>query len=133
MKVLYVAAGVLYNGDGHILLAQRPKGKAMAGLWEFPGGKIEPEETPEAALCRELQEELKIDVNESSLEPITLATHRYERFHLVMPLFRVRQWIGSPEPAEGQHLAWVAPAALEEYPAPEADVPLFRFLRQFAI
>ncbi|MEL7545182.1 MAG: (deoxy)nucleoside triphosphate pyrophosphohydrolase [Pseudomonadota bacterium] len=133
MKIMYVAAGALFNGSGEVLLAQRPEGKAMAGLWEFPGGKIEANESPEAALCRELYEELQIEVKEASLEPLTFASHRYDHFHLLMPLFRVRQWIGSPEPVEGQQLAWVAPDAMDQYPAPEADLPLFRYLRHLPV
>lgn len=133
MRVLYVSAGALFNSAGEILLAQRPQGKAMAGLWEFPGGKIEPDETPEAALCRELHEELKIEVKETSLEPLTFASHRYNDFHLLMPLFAVRDWIGVPEPVEGQNLAWVDPNELDQYPAPEADLPLFRFLKDLPV
>lgn len=133
MRVLYVSAGALFKPTGEILLAQRPQGKSMAGLWEFPGGKIEPNETPEAALCRELDEELKIEVKETSLEPLTFASHRYNDFHLLMPLFAVRDWIGVPEPVEGQNLAWVTPNQLDQYPAPDADLPLFRFLEQFAV
>lgn len=133
MKVLYVAAAALFNNAGEILLAQRPEGKAMAGLWEFPGGKIEPGESPEAALCRELQEELKIEVKEGSLDPLTFASHRYNDFHLLMPLFGVRDWVGTPEPVEGQNLAWVDPDGLDQYPAPDADLPLFRFLQQMPL
>ena len=133
MRVVYVSAGALYNPAGEILLAQRPAGKAMAGLWEFPGGKIEPNETPEAALCRELHEELKIEVKETSLEPLTFASHRYDDFHLLMPLFAVRDWIGVPEPVEGQSLAWVTPNQLDTYPAPDADLPLFRFLECLSV
>ena len=128
MKVVYVAAAALINQDGLILLAQRPPGKAMAGLWEFPGGKIEPDETPEAALIRELREELAIEVSENDVEPITFASHTYQSFHLFMPLFSVRHWIGTPHPSEGQKLAWVAPQDLHSYPAPEADIPLFDVL-----
>ncbi|MEM9054156.1 MAG: 8-oxo-dGTP diphosphatase MutT [Pseudomonadota bacterium] len=125
MKVVYVAAAALTNEAGEILLAQRPKGKAMAGLWEFPGGKIEPGETPERALVRELEEELQIKVSENDLEPITFASHAYDNFHLFMPLYRVSQWMGIPRPIEGQTLAWVAPHKLHGYPAPAADIPLF--------
>lgn len=103
----------------------------MAGLWEFPGGKIEPGETPEAALQRELEEELKIRVSKNDMEPITFASHTYEKFHLMMPLFGIRKWNGKPEPAEGQKLEWVAPHKLHSYPAPAADIPLFGFLRQY--
>ena len=125
MKVVYVAAAALINRDGDILLAQRPKGKAMAGLWEFPGGKIESGETPEVALVRELEEELTIKVTADALKPITFASHTYETFHLFMPLYAVKRWIGSPRPVEGQELAWVAPQDLHSYPAPAADIPLF--------
>lgn len=130
-KVLLVAAAALINREGNILLAQRPEGKSMAGLWEFPGGKIEPGETPERALQRELQEELQIMVTKSDMKPITFASHAYEKFHLFMPLFGIEVWNGKPKPAEGQKLEWVAPQNLHRYPAPEADIPLFTFLRQY--
>ena len=113
------------------MLAQRPEGKSMAGLWEFPGGKIEENETPEQALARELEEELRIQVDPTALEPITFASHSYEDFHLLMPLYALKTWQGSPEPAEGQTLDWVAPQDLRRYPAPAADVPLFDFLVQY--
>ncbi|MHA7898679.1 MAG: 8-oxo-dGTP diphosphatase MutT [Henriciella sp.] len=132
MKTVYVAAAALINTQGLILLAQRPEGKSMAGLWEFPGGKIEPNETPEAALVRELKEELAILVSESDLEPITFASHAYQSFHLFMPLFSVKSWSGTPHPSEGQKLAWVAPQDLHSYPAPEADIPLFDVLAKRA-
>lgn len=125
MKVVYVVAAAIYNPDGEILLARRPEGKAMAGLWEFPGGKIESGERPEQALSRELHEELAITVSEEDLFPLTFASHTYESFHLFMPLYGVRKWIGSPRPIEGQALAWVAPQDLHGYPAPAADIPLF--------
>ncbi len=125
MKVVYVAAAALINEKGDILLAQRPEGKAMAGLWEFPGGKIEDGETPERALVRELAEELRITVSESDLKPITFASHAYEKFHLFMPLYGLSRWKGTPSPVEGQTLAWVAPQNLHSYPAPAADIPLF--------
>lgn len=125
MKVVYVVAAAIYNPDGEILLARRPEGKAMAGLWEFPGGKIESGERPEQALTRELREELAITVSEPDLFPLTFASHAYESFHLFMPLYGVRKWIGSPRPIEGQALAWVAPQDLHSYPAPAADIPLF--------
>ena len=125
MTVVYVAAAALINGEGDILLAQRPEGKAMAGLWEFPGGKIEEGETPEQALIRELAEELRITVSESDLKPITFASHAYEKFYLFMPLYVVSRWKGTPRPVEGQTLAWVAPQNLHSYPAPAADIPLF--------
>ena len=125
MKVVYVSAAAIFNQSGEVLLAQRPPGKAMAGLWEFPGGKIESDETPERALVRELKEELSIEVTEKDLEPITFASHAYENFHLFMPLYGVRRWIGAPQPTEGQELAWVKPQDLHSYPAPAADIPLF--------
>ena len=128
MKVVYVAAAALIDGTGKVLLAQRPPGKAMAGLWEFPGGKIESGETPEQALTRELAEELSITVSESDLDPLTFASHTYEKFHLFMPLYSTRKWRGTPLPSEGQKLAWVAPEKLHTYPAPAADIPLFDVL-----
>ncbi len=128
MKVVYVAAAALIDTQGNILLAQRPAGKAMAGLWEFPGGKIEPGETPEQALVRELAEELSITVSENDLRPLTFASHTYEKFHLFMPLFCLQKWRGTPLPNEGQKLAWVAPDDLHSYPAPAADIPLFDVL-----
>lgn len=131
MKIVYVVAAALINKDGLIMLAQRPEGKSMAGLWEFPGGKIEENETPEQALARELEEELRIQVDPTALEPITFASHSYEDFHLLMPLYALKTWQGSPEPAEGQTLDWVAPQDLRRYPAPAADVPLFDFLVQY--
>lgn len=128
MKVVYVAAAALINAGGEVLLAQRPAGKSMAGLWEFPGGKIEAGETPEQALVRELAEELSITVSEYDLTPLTFASHTYEKFHLFMPLYRIRKWRGTPTPIEGQSLAWVAPHMLHTYPAPAADIPLFDVL-----
>ncbi|MEM9571005.1 MAG: (deoxy)nucleoside triphosphate pyrophosphohydrolase [Pseudomonadota bacterium] len=125
MKVVYVVAAALYDGNGNVLLAQRPEGKSMAGLWEFPGGKIEKDERPEQALARELQEELAITVSESDLIPLTFASHTYDSFHLFMPLYGVKRWIGTPRPTEGQKLAWVPPSDLHTYPAPAADIPLF--------
>lgn len=127
-EIVLVVAAALINADGHVLLAQRPEGKAMAGLWEFPGGKLEPGETPEAALARELSEELQIGVDVNELKPITFASHAYRNFHLLMPLYLLTQWAGSPKPAEGQSLKWVAPQDLHRYPAPAADIPLFEVL-----
>ena len=124
MKTLLVSAVALVDVDGRILLAQRPEGKSMAGLWEFPGGKVEPGETPEAALIRELHEELGIDTHETCLAPIGFASHGYDDFHLLMPLFVCRKWLGDPEPREGQELAWVRPNRMREYEMPPADVPL---------
>ena len=122
--IVLVSAVALLDADNRVLLAQRPEGKSMAGLWEFPGGKIDPSETPEAALIRELDEELGIDTHESCLAPIGFASHGYDDFHLLMPLFVCRKWNGTPTPREGQTLAWVRPNALKDYPMPPADVPL---------
>jgi 8-oxo-dGTP diphosphatase len=127
--LVLVAAVVLVDADGRVLLAQRPAGKAMAGLWEFPGGKVDPGETPEAALIRELAEELGIDVAASCLAPFTFASHAYPDFHLLMPLYVCRKWTGIPVPREGQHLRWVRPARLADYPMPPADKPLLAMLR----
>ena len=131
MKVVLVSAVALIDRDGRVLLAQRPEGKSMAGLWEFPGGKIEPGETPEAALIRELQEELGIDTWASCLAPLTFASHSYDDFHLLMPLFACRKWDGIVQPKEGQSLAWVAPRDLRAYPMPPADIPLIPILRDW--
>jgi 8-oxo-dGTP diphosphatase len=129
LPILTVVAVALIDADGRVLLAQRPEGKSMAGLWEFPGGKIAPGEAPEAALIRELHEELGIDVTEACLAPFTFASHRYERFHLLMPLYVCRRWKGTPAPREGQKLAWVRPAKLGDYPMPPADKPLIPMLQ----
>jgi 8-oxo-dGTP diphosphatase len=126
-----VAACALIDVDGRVLLARRPEGKKMAGLWEFPGGKLNPGETPEAALIRELREELGIDVAAACLAPFAFASHAYERFHLLMPLFLCRRWQGFVQPLEGQTLAWVRPAKLTEYEMPAADKPLVPLLRDF--
>ncbi|MEO1680871.1 MAG: (deoxy)nucleoside triphosphate pyrophosphohydrolase [Pseudomonadota bacterium] len=131
MKVVLVAAVALVDADGRVLLARRPEGKSMAGLWEFPGGKVEPGETPEAALIRELEEELGIGTWESCLAPLTFASHGYETFHLLMPLFACRKWTGTPRAREGQALAWVRPSALRDYPMPPADLPLIPVLRDW--
>ena len=122
--ILLVSAVALLDADNRVLLAQRPEGKFMAGLWEFPGGKVESGETPEAALIREMNEELGIDTHESCLAPIGFASHAYDDFHLLMPLFVCRKWKGTPEAKEGQTLIWVRPNALRDYPMPPADVPL---------
>jgi len=129
LPVVLVAAVALIDADGRVLLAQRPPGKTMAGLWEFPGGKVQPSETPEAALIRELKEELGIDVAEACLAPLTFASHRYERFHLLMPLYVCRRWEGMVTPREGQALKWVRAPALGDYPMPPADKPLIPVLK----
>jgi 8-oxo-dGTP diphosphatase len=121
----------LIDADGRVLLAQRPEGKSLAGLWEFPGGKVEHGETPEAALIRELKEELDIDTWASCLAPLTFASHSYEDFHLLMPLFACRKWQGTVRSLEGQRLAWVKPNALRDYPMPPADLPLIPILRDW--
>ncbi|EPX77658.1 5-methyl-dCTP pyrophosphohydrolase [Litoreibacter arenae DSM 19593] len=126
-----MSAVALIDADGRVLLAQRPEGKSMAGLWEFPGGKVEPGETPEHALIRELKEELGIDTWQSCLAPLTFASHSYEDFHLLMPLFACRKWQGIPQPQEGQKLAWARPNALRNYPMPPADIPLIPILRDW--
>ncbi len=129
--LLLVAACALVDPDGRVLLAQRPEGKSMASLWEFPGGKVEAGETPEQALIRELREELGVDTQAACLSPLFFASHAYDRFHLLMPLYVCRRWQGRPEGREGQRLAWVRPARMGEYPMPPADVPLVALLRDF--
>lgn len=129
--ILVVAACALVDLDGRVLLARRPEGKKMAGLWEFPGGKLNPGETPEAALIRELKEELDIDVTAACLAPLFFASHGYDRFHLLMPLYVCRRWKGTPQGKEGQALAWIHKDKLAEYPMPEADRPLVPLLRDF--
>jgi 8-oxo-dGTP diphosphatase len=131
VKIVLVSAVALIDIDGRVLLAQRPEGKAMAGLWEFPGGKVEVGETPEAALIRELQEELGIDTHASCLAPLAFASHSYPEFHLLMPLFACRRWEGSVMPREGQRLAWVRPVEMRSYPMPPADEPLIPILRDW--
>ena len=122
MRTVLVSAVALIDVDGRVLLAQRPEGKPMAGLWEFPGGKVEPGETPEAALIRELHEELGIDTWKSCLAPLTFASHSYDEFHLLMPLFACRRWQGTPHAKEGQKLAWVRARDLTSYAMPLVPV-----------
>ena len=129
MGILLVAACALIDADGRVLLAKRPQGRPMAGLWEFPGGKVEPGETPEAALVRELEEELAIKVTPSCLAPFTFASHGYPAFHLLMPLYLCRSWDGEISAQQGQELAWVRASMLAEYAMPPADEPLKAMLR----
>ena len=129
--LVLVAAVALMDVDGRVLLARRPAGKPMAGLWEFPGGKLQDSETPEQALVRELREELGIDTRQSCLAPLSFASHAYDGFHLLMPLYVCRVWRGTATPLEGQDLAWVRPARLADYPMPPADAPLIAMLRDF--
>ncbi|MDO5611687.1 MAG: 8-oxo-dGTP diphosphatase MutT [Paracoccus sp. (in: a-proteobacteria)] len=129
MKTVLVAAVLLIDPEGRVLLARRPEGKSMAGLWEFPGGKVEPGETPETALIRELNEELGIETWDSCLAPLTFASHSYDDFHLLMPLFACRRWQGIAHPREGQELAWVRAEKLGDYPMPPADIPLIPAIR----
>ena len=129
MRVVLVVAVALVDADRRILLAQRPPGKTLAGLWEFPGGKIDAGERPEQALIRELREELGIEVKEACLAPLTFASHAYDDFHLLMPLYVCRRWEGVARPLEGQTLAWVRVNALRDYPMPPADAPLIPMLR----
>ncbi|MGA0607632.1 8-oxo-dGTP diphosphatase MutT [Phenylobacterium sp. VNQ135] len=127
--MLLVAAAALIDVDGRVLICQRPEGKQLAGLWEFPGGKVEPGETPEACLIRELDEELGIRVTKSCLAPFVFASHEYEGFHLLMPLYLIRRWDGQPSAKEHKALAWVKPVKLDDYPMPPADAPLVAWLR----
>ncbi|HBS99522.1 8-oxo-dGTP diphosphatase MutT [Salipiger marinus] len=130
-KIVLVSAVALIDVEGRVLLAQRPEGKSMAGLWEFPGGKVEAGETPEAALIRELHEELGIETWSSCLAPLTFASHAYDSFHLLMPLFACRKWQGVPQSREGQALKWVQARDLASYPMPPADIPLIPILRDW--
>ncbi|MCO6392552.1 NUDIX domain-containing protein [Aliihoeflea aestuarii] len=127
-RLLLVAACALVDTDGRVLLSQRPPGKQMAGLWEFPGGKVEPGETPEETVVRELAEELGIETKTACLAPLTFASHSYEDFNLLMPLFVCRRFWGIPQPQEGQQLKWVRPTKMRDYPMPPADEPLIPFL-----
>ena len=127
--MLLVAAAALIDVDGRVLICQRPEGKQLAGLWEFPGGKVEPGETPEACLIRELNEELGIEVTQACLAPFVFASHSYETFHLMMPLYLVRRWSGTVQRREHAALAWVKPVKLGDYPMPPADAPLVAWLR----
>ena len=129
IPIILVVAVALVDVDGRVLIAQRPEGKTMAGLWEFPGGKVDSGETPEQALIRELQEELGIDVTENCLAPFTFASHRYDDFHLLMPLYVCRVWDGVVAAREGQILKWVRVLDLKDYPMPPADIPLIAMLR----
>jgi 8-oxo-dGTP diphosphatase len=128
LPLVLVAAVALVDADGRVLVARRPEGKPMAGLWEFPGGKVQEGERPEPALIRELKEELGIDVTEACLAPLTFASHTYEKFHLLMPLYVCRRWKGMVASLEGQELKWVKPNRLRDYPMPPADLPLIPHL-----
>jgi 8-oxo-dGTP diphosphatase len=127
-KILLVAACALVDADGRVLLTQRPEGKKLAGLWEFPGGKVEPGETPEEALIRELSEEIGVTTKEACLAPLTVASHSYDEFHLLMPLFVCRRFEGTARGLEGQALKWVRPRDMRDYPMPPADEPLIPYL-----
>lgn len=129
MNLLLVVAAALIDADGRVLVAQRPEGKSLAGLWEFPGGKVEAGERPEETLIRELREELGIMVREPCLAPLTFTSYRYEDFHLLMPLYVCRRWDGAPRAVEHQAIRWVAPAKLRDFPMPPADEPLIPALR----
>lgn len=132
-NLLLVVACALIDADNRVLLAQRPVGKSLAGLWEFPGGKLEQGETPEQALIRELSEELSITVKQDCLSPLTFASHTYEKFHLLMPLYICRRYQGIPRGAEGQKLKWVKAADLNQYPMPDADKPLVPILKDLLL
>jgi 8-oxo-dGTP diphosphatase len=127
--MILVAAAALIDADGRVLICQRPEGKQLAGLWEFPGGKLEPGETPEACIIRELHEELDIRVAKACLAPFVFASHTYDSFHLLMPLYLIRRWEGQVRAQEHNAIAWVKPAKLDDYPMPPADAPLVAWLR----
>lgn len=131
LPTVLVAAVALVDVDGRVLIAQRPEGKPMANLWEFPGGKVEPGETPERALIRELHEELGIDITAACLAPFTFASHSYDSFHLLMPLYLCRRWQGVVRPLEHQAIKWVRARDLKDFPMPPADIPLIAMLRDF--
>lgn len=130
--VLFVVAGALVDPAGRILLARRPSDKDMAGLWEYPGGKVKSNETPEEALCRELKEELAIHLSPSDVSPLTFVSYPYEKFHLFMPLYTCRRWLGAPFPQENQEIVWVHPDQLGTYAMPPADQPLTKAVQAFA-
>jgi 8-oxo-dGTP diphosphatase len=131
LPLLLVVAALLIDADGRVLLAERPAGKTLAGLWEFPGGKINPGESPESALVRELNEELGISTSPACLSPVTFASHSYDSFNLLMPLYACRNWHGTPAGLEGQKLAWVRPLDLPAYPMPPADIPLITAIQDY--
>ena len=131
MKTLLVVAAALVDDEGRVLIAQRPQGKQLAGMWEFPGGKVEAGETPEAALIRELEEELGIVVKKACLAPFVFASHTYDDFHLLMPLFLIRRWEGEPQAREHTAIKWVKPNAMRDYAMPPADAPLVAYLCDF--
>ena len=131
VKIITVSAAVMVDIDGRVLIAKRPEGKSMAGLWEFPGGKLEPGETPERAIIRELKEELGIDISEACLAAFTFASHTYDDFHLLMPVYLCRKWDGFVRPCEGKKLNWVKVNELKTYPMPPADEPLIAMIRDF--
>ena len=128
VPIVIVAAAAIIDADGRVLLAQRPQNKNMGGLWEFPGGKVEENETPESALIRELREELAIDTEKSCLAPLTFVSHRYDDFHILLMLYVCRKWQGSPAPQENNPITWVRPQKLKDYPMPAADKPLVAML-----
>jgi 8-oxo-dGTP diphosphatase len=131
MKTVLVVAAALVDDEGRVLIARRPEGKQLAGMWEFPGGKVEAGETPENALIRELEEELGIIVKKACLAPFVFASHTYDDFHLLMPLYLIRRWEGEPEAREHTAIKWVRPQAMRDYPMPPADAPLVAYLCDF--